>query len=583
MESYIGKAGPCPACGRVLRLVARDFVPGTDNFAFALLIEKGPEGVGEQLFLGGEAPIEIGKLAGREIVLNDVSVSRRHCRLVRAPAGWRIEDQGSKNGIRVNEARVADHELRDGDVVRLGHFTLRYVDTGLDIADTAIRTKEAAPDDDLYALAAMEEAPPAAPVEPMPAATAAGLIHDPAGAFGPDGPECPCCGKRLSTGAKICVECGVDLQTGRAVLTAHDADLDRIYDVTEGVVRVISWVIPLGLYPVASEAFGTRRPYVTWALAVVTVIISAWFLGIQYADSSRLRLAKNLMLWCGNAPPTAERLYVGYQDTSYGDSDAFEKRLEDLTDRLKEEREKASRAAAQDAAPAGRRPNRPPELSKADMEKLILEAHNALSPEQQCTGQYRWSQLITYAFLHGGILHLAGNLLFLLVLGSRVNALIGNIGTTVAYPLLAVIAGLAHAASVADSQPQPMVGASGAIMGLAGMYLVLLPLHNVHMVAWLRWGLIRGFRLSFTIFTVRGFWVVFFYIAFDVAFTALGIRDQTAHWAHLGGFIAGVALGLVLLLTRLVNCRGGDILSAMLGRRAWALIGRPNRPMRSLP
>ena len=48
-----------------------------------------------------------------------------------------------------------------------------------------------------------------------------------------------------------------------------------------------------------------------------------------------------------------------------------------------------------------------------------------------------------------------------------------------------------------------------------------------------------------------------------------------AHWAHLGGMLAGITIALLLLVTRLVNARGGDILSVTLGRHAWALIGRP--------
>jgi membrane associated rhomboid family serine protease len=216
-------------------------------------------------------------------------------------------------------------------------------------------------------------------------------------------------------------------------------------------------------------------------------------------------------------------------------------------------------------------------------EEIILAAHNALPAEQQCVGHYRPSQLITHAFLHGGLLHLAGNLLFLLVLGSRVNALVGNVATVVLYPLLGAVAGLAHMRSVADGPLQPMVGASGAIMGLAGMYLVLLPIHKVHMAAWMRWGLIGGFRLHSTVFAVRGFWVVLFYIAFDVVFTVLAIKDTTAHWAHLGGFIAGAALALLLLVARVVNCRGGDIVSAILGPRAWLFISRPNRSSIRLP
>ena len=76
---------------------------------------------------------------------------------------------------------------------------------------------------------------------------------------------------------------------------------------------------------------------------------------------------------------------------------------------------------------------------------------------------------------------------------------------------------------------------------------------------------------------MRGFWVVLFYVALDVIYTACGTDDNVARWAHLGGFGIGAGVGLVLLLLRLINARGCDIVSAILGRHAWALVGRPNR------
>jgi membrane associated rhomboid family serine protease len=113
-------------------------------------------------------------------------------------------------------------------------------------------------------------------------------------------------------------------------------------------------------------------------------------------------------------------------------------------------------------------------------------------------------------------------------------------------------------------------------MGLAGMYLVLFPAYKVHMAIWLRF-LFTGFRLFWTIFAIRGFWVVLFYIAFDVTATIFGSEDNVAHWAHLGGFITGVAIALFLLVTRGVNAYGGDLLSIVLGKHAWPLLGRPGQ------
>lgn len=578
VESYVGKAGPCPACGQPVRLVAAT-TRGGDDFDHVLVIEKGPDRIGEQLFLGGTEPLELGKLPDKPLYLADASVSRNHCRLTRADDGWRIEDLGSRNGVLVNGVRVRVHALREGELIRVGHYAMRY--RRVIRTDPPAPTTRAEAHEELYALTALEDTAPVldavrTPVD-GPSPSSGGARTDRADVDAGVGPICPCCRKTLPFGARICVECGVDLRTGRAVLTSHDADLDRIYDVTEGTVRWLSWLIPSGIYPVASEAFGTRRPYVIWTVAAVTVLASIWFLALTWFDAPAMREHKNLMLWCGRDEPDARLLVAYYMHTAYGDRRAFETRLQEL----KRASLQAARVAQTRPAAGSARPAPTPDIPSE--EQLVIAAHRSLSPAQQCVGHYRPAQLVTHALLHGGILHLAGNLLFLFVFGSRVNALIGNVATAVLYLLLAIAAGLAHMHAVADGPPQPMVGASGAIMGLAGMYLVLLPLHKVHMAAWFRWGLIGGFRLHSTVFAIRGFWVVLFYIAFDVVFTLLAIHDATAHWAHLGGFLVGAAVAFMLLLSRVVNCRGGDLLSAILGPRAWPLVGRPGRRSITLP
>src|SRR5436853_7839373 len=86
----------------------------------------------------------------------------------------------------------------------------------------------------------------------------------------------------------------------------------------------------------------------------------------------------------------------------------------------------------------------------------ILEA--VRSELEEPIGEFHWYQLFTHAFLHAGILHLAGNMLFLLVFGTRVNALIGNIAMAIVYPILAAIAGIAFYLSAMHSFPRPMLG-----------------------------------------------------------------------------------------------------------------------------
>jgi membrane associated rhomboid family serine protease len=173
----------------------------------------------------------------------------------------------------------------------------------------------------------------------------------------------------------------------------------------------------------------------------------------------------------------------------------------------------------------------------------------------------------------GFLIRLGGSLLFLMVFGSRVNAILGNRATAIIYPLLSLASGLSFILTSPAGAITPLDGASGAISGLAGLYFVLLPAHYVYCATWFRF-----FRyLAFKIFALRGFWVLLIYFAYDVAMVALGNQGNTAHWAHIGGFLTGVTLGIALLMSRMFNCRNGDLLSLVLGKHAWPLIGKPSQ------
>jgi len=209
-----------------------------------------------------------------------------------------------------------------------------------------------------------------------------------------------------------------------------------------------------------------------------------------------------------------------------------------------------------------------------------LATYNALPDADRCFGEFHWYQLLTHAFLHGGYLHLIGNLIFLLIFGGRVNALIGDFRTVILYPILAVISGSAQALALAHGPPVPGIGASGAIMGLAGMYLIFFPVQKVFMVIWFRIPLIV---YAMKVFTMRGFWMLVLWVAWNDVWPTLraaisphrAASDHVAHWAHLGGFMGGILIAFALLVTRLVNARGADLLSVSLGKRAWALVGKP--------
>ena len=144
--------------------------------------------------------------------------------------------------------------------------------------------------------------------------------------------------------------------------------------------------------------------------------------------------------------------------------------------------------------------------------------------------------LLTHMWLHAGIIHLVGNMLFLALFGNAICAKVGNLAYPFIYVGLGVLAGLIHLAA----SSVPAVGASGAINGIVGMFLVLYPLNPVSCV-YLYY--VRGGT-----FTVSSSLVILTWFAFDLLGMLMG-APGVAYAAHIGGFLGGVALALALLRT----------------------------------
>ncbi|MDA0306915.1 MAG: rhomboid family intramembrane serine protease [Proteobacteria bacterium] len=140
--------------------------------------------------------------------------------------------------------------------------------------------------------------------------------------------------------------------------------------------------------------------------------------------------------------------------------------------------------------------------------------------------------LVTSMFLHGGFMHLLGNMLFLWVLGDNVEDAMGHKRFLIFYLLAGVIAALAHAITEPGSQV-PMVGASGAISGVIGAYLMLHPKARIKT-------LVGYFILSLPAWVVLGFWIGLQVLS--AATDTGGAGGGVAWWAHIGGFMAGVIL-----------------------------------------
>lgn len=139
--------------------------------------------------------------------------------------------------------------------------------------------------------------------------------------------------------------------------------------------------------------------------------------------------------------------------------------------------------------------------------------------------------LITYTFIHGGWLHLAANMAFMWVFADNVEDAFGHVGFLLLYFLCGIIAAGAHIVANPDSTV-PLVGASGAVSGILGAYLVLFPRARV-------WVLFVKLPIPFRI---SALWALAMWIGFQVL--ALYVDDGknevlVAWWAHIGGFAAG--------------------------------------------
>ena len=148
-----------------------------------------------------------------------------------------------------------------------------------------------------------------------------------------------------------------------------------------------------------------------------------------------------------------------------------------------------------------------------------------------------WLTLLTSMFMHGGLLHIGGNLLFLWVFGDNVEHRIGHIPYLAFYLVAGVIASLAQVLVDPDSFI-PTLGASGAISGVLGAYLVMFPTNRITVLFFLR-------AISVPAIVAIGLWAV---LQFVNGFGAAAISEQTggvAYMAHIGGFVAGVVAGFI--------------------------------------
>ncbi|NBE08050.1 rhomboid family intramembrane serine protease [Paragemmobacter ruber] len=154
-----------------------------------------------------------------------------------------------------------------------------------------------------------------------------------------------------------------------------------------------------------------------------------------------------------------------------------------------------------------------------------------------------YETFVTSMFLHGGWMHLAGNMLFLFIFGDNLEDEMGHLR----FALFYLLSGLAAAGLQFAAEPAsmiPMVGASGAIAGVMGGYLLLFPKAKVDVLF--------IFIVFFRILPIPAWIMLGLWFGFQVINGAMAPADVggVAYWAHAGGFVAGLVLALPLWLRR---------------------------------
>jgi len=158
---------------------------------------------------------------------------------------------------------------------------------------------------------------------------------------------------------------------------------------------------------------------------------------------------------------------------------------------------------------------------------------------------------VAYAFLHGGWLHLIGNMLFLYIFGNNVCDKMGQVGYLAFYLAGAVFSGIAFVVTNPGPDAAGVIGASGAVAAVTGAYLVLLPRSHITVVY---------FFILIGVIQVPSFFFILFFFAKDLLMNFSGSRG-IAHEAHIGGTVFGFTVSFILLAFKLLPRDHFDVYS----------------------
>jgi membrane associated rhomboid family serine protease len=141
--------------------------------------------------------------------------------------------------------------------------------------------------------------------------------------------------------------------------------------------------------------------------------------------------------------------------------------------------------------------------------------------------------LLTSMFLHSGFMHIAGNMLFLWIFGDNVEDYFGHVPYLLFYFVCGIGSGLAHIIFNYHS-PLPALGASGAISGVMGAYIILYPRARVLTLVFI-------FFIPIPAFIILGYWFLLQFLA-GVSTVGAAATGGVAWWAHIGGFLLGMLI-----------------------------------------
>ncbi|MFT5522149.1 MAG: membrane associated rhomboid family serine protease [Pirellulaceae bacterium] len=174
---------------------------------------------------------------------------------------------------------------------------------------------------------------------------------------------------------------------------------------------------------------------------------------------------------------------------------------------------------------------------------------------------YHPSQWITSLFLHQGIVHLLGNMVFLLIFGLIVEGKIGWWKFFGVYLLLGAVESFSSQTLMLLSEGGGALGASGAIMGILAVAVIWAPTNNINFI-WIIY--YRSYEFEVNLLSVG-----FFYFGIDLLFLALNRFEMGSELLHLLGVLPGLVLGIVFVRRNWVDCEGYDIFSRSLGEDWW--------------